>query len=96
MFSRFSYYKPKTDINASGHDQFGPQKNGWQDFFDVTLRRITAATHVCELCMRYCNRKTAHILLHYVMEFHLEITKAKERTDNIFILVYFPITPRIT
>ena len=45
----------------------------------------TAATHVCVLCMRYCNGNTAHILLHYVMKFHLEIAKAKERTDNIFI-----------
>ena len=35
----------------------------------------TAATHVRVLCMRYCNGLIAYILLHYLMEFHLEITK---------------------
>ena len=48
---------------------------------------MTAATHVCVLCMRYCNGITAYILLHYLMKFHLEITKAKEMTTFLYIHV---------
>ena len=74
--------------------------------FDVMLRRITLdgvsimtdATHVCILCMRYCNGITAYILLHYVMKFYLEKTKAKEMTTFLYVLFdhptyYIPLNP---
>ena len=62
------------------------------------LRRImlggvsitTAAMHVCVLCMRYCNGITAYILLHYLMKFHLEITKYKEMTTFLYVLSDHP------
>ena len=50
----------------------------------------TAATHVCALCMRYCNGITAYISLHYLMKFHLEITKDKEMTAFLYILSDHP------
>ena len=46
----------------------------------------TAATHVHVLCMRYCNGFIAYILLHYLMKFHLEITKDKEMTTSVVVL----------
>ena len=51
---------------------------------------MTAATHVCVLCMRYCNGITAYILLHYLMKFHLEMTKDKEMTAFLYILSDHP------
>ena len=62
------------------------------------LRRIllggvsitTAATHVRVLCMRYCNGLIAYILLHYLMKFHLEITKDKEMTIFLYVLSDHP------
>ena len=50
----------------------------------------TAATHVCVLCMRYCNGLIAYILLHYLMKFHLEITKDKEMTTFLYVLSDHP------
>ena len=62
------------------------------------LRRITlgsvsittAATHVRVLCMRYCNGLIAYILLHFLMKFHLEITKDKEMTTFLYVLSDHP------
>ena len=51
---------------------------------------MTAATHVCILGMRYFNGITVYILLHYLMKFHLEITKEKERTTFLYILSAHP------
>ena len=50
----------------------------------------TAATHVRVLCMRYCNGIIADILLHYLMKFHLEITKDKEMTTFLYVLSDHP------
>ena len=50
----------------------------------------TAATHMCVLCMRYCNGITADILLHYLMKFHLEITKDKEMATFLYVLSDHP------
>ena len=56
----------------------------------------TAATHVCVLRMRYCNGITAyiHVLLQYLMKFHLEITKDIEMTTFLYVLsdhpTYYP------
>ena len=50
----------------------------------------TAATHVCVLCMRFCNGITAYILLHYLMKFHLEILKDKEMTSILYVLSDHP------
>ena len=55
---------------------------------DVSI--TTAAMHVCVLCMNYCNGITAYILLHYLMKFHLEITKAKEMTTVLYIFSDHP------
>ena len=62
------------------------------------LRRITLGgvsittpvTHVCVLCMHHCNGITANILLHYLLKFHLEITKAKEMTTVLYVLSDHP------
>ena len=62
------------------------------------LRRITlsgasittAATHLCVLCMRFCNGIIAYILLHTVLKFYLEITKAKELRTFLYILSDHP------
>ena len=51
---------------------------------------MTAATHMCVLCMRNCNGITAYILLHYLLKFHLEITKAKEMTTVLYVLSDHP------
>ena len=51
---------------------------------------MTAATHMCVLCMRYCNGITADTLLHYLMKFHLEVTKDKEMTTFLFVLSDHP------
>ena len=51
---------------------------------------MTAATQVRVLCMRYCNGLIAYILLHYLMKFHLEITKDKEMTIFLYILSDHP------
>ena len=50
----------------------------------------TAATHVRVLCMRYCNGLIAYILLHYLMKFHLEITRDKEMTTFLYVLSDHP------
>ena len=42
------------------------------------------------LCMRYCNGFIAYILLHYLMKFHLEITKDKEMTTFLYVLSDHP------
>ena len=43
---------------------------------------MTAATHVCMLCMHHFSERTAYVFLHYdyVLKFHHEISKAKEMT----------------
>ena len=51
---------------------------------------MTAATHVCVLCMRYCNGITAYILLPYLTKFHFEITKDKEMTTFLYELSDHP------
>ena len=51
---------------------------------------MTAATHVRVLCMCYCNGLIAYILLHYLMKFHLEITKDKEMTVFLYVLSDHP------
>ena len=40
--------------------------------------------------MHFCYGITAYKLLHYLMKFNLEVTKAKEMTT---FYTYFPITP---
>ena len=50
----------------------------------------TAATHVCAIYMRYCNGITAYILLHYLMIFHIEITKDKEMKTFLYVLSDHP------
>ena len=56
----------------------------------------TAATHVCVLCMRYCNGLIAYVFLHYLMKFHLEVTKDKEMTTFLYVLSDHPTYKRNT
>ena len=55
-----------------------------------SVSMMTAAMHLCVLCMRYCNGIPAYVMLHYVLKLHLEMTKAKEMITFLYIFFDHP------